>query len=418
MKHFKINTKRDELVPDLECYQMDLKGVVDKAIASGSIDEDFKLGPSWGKFIANPIKSQGFFTKMLESLFLGQHSLDELNVDLQTEKYEDNSIRVAMMFLPANTTNIAMEKIGSIAGHCLKGYEIITLCGCMKHNGRKITNRIAERVTKEIVSQNKPILILASKMAQRSFSIPEITELYLAYDKGEMASTHQRISRTLTPNEIDKIGRVFSLSFDPNRDDKFDAMIVETALNYKKRKNLKSLHEAMREVLQTIDIFSCTPNGALKINIDDYLKKALERKSISRVLGKIVNFKDVPDEVVEALANGNNDYFKAETQEAAKMGKIKDFKKKKNKSATPKTKAEEKLIAKAKEVIVTILENLDIVILGTNSKDINEAIEKIKTNTEYQECITEEFNVPIEVIEYIFKHDIIKKDWIELLHNY
>ena len=287
LKQFKISTDRDLLVPDFACYQMNLMGPVNAAIAAGEVDEDFETLPSWAKFAANPIKSKGFFTRTLEAMFLGQGGHDELNVDLQTEDYK--SQRVSMMFMPANTRNDVLELIGNIAQETLPGYEVIVLCGAVKHNGRKITNRSAERAVKEIVEQGKPTLILAAQMAQRSFSIPEITELYLAYDRGENGATIQKMSRTLTPGDMDKVGRIFSLSFDPNRDDKFDAMVVETALNHKKRNAAKSLQEAMRDVLRTIDIFKCTQDGSIKVEVDEYLALALERKGISRVLGKIVN---------------------------------------------------------------------------------------------------------------------------------
>jgi hypothetical protein len=59
MKHFTINTERDKLAPNFECYQMDLIGPVNAAIKAGEVDEEFKLLPSWTKFGANPMKSKG-----------------------------------------------------------------------------------------------------------------------------------------------------------------------------------------------------------------------------------------------------------------------------------------------------------------------------------------------------------------------
>src|SRR6056300_696157 len=141
LKQFKINTDRDLLVRDFACYQMNLMGPVNAAIEAGEVDEDFETLPSWAKFAANPIKSKGFFTRTLEAMFLGQGGLDELNVDLQTEDYK--SQRVSMMFLPANTRNDVLELIGNIAQETLRGFEVVVLCGTVKHNGRKITNRLA-----------------------------------------------------------------------------------------------------------------------------------------------------------------------------------------------------------------------------------------------------------------------------------
>jgi len=414
LKQFNIDKTRDLLVPDFACYQMDLAGPVNAAIAAGEVDEDFSTLPSWAKFAANPIKSKGFFTRTLEALFLGQGGHDELNVDLQTEEYMKR--RVSMMFMPANTRNDVLEIVSTIARETLPGFEIIVLCGAVKHNGRKITNRTAERSVKEIVEQGKSTLIIAAQMAQRSFSIPEITELYLAYDQGENGATIQKMSRTLTPGSMDKVGRIFSLSFDPNRDDKFDAMVIETALNHKKRNATKSLQEAMRDVLRTIDIFKCTPDGSIKVQVDNYLALALERKGVSRVLGKIVNINLLTSDAISALANGNSDYFRNQTQERTKSGKTRNSSNNKN-SGQIRDSSTQKEIAKAREVITTIIENLDIVILGTGNTVLADAMTVVEQDAEMRECIEEEFGVAAEVITYLFQNNIIKQEWVELLYD-
>ena len=413
LKHFQINTNRDLLVPGFACYQMNLMGPVNSAIEAGEVDENFAELPSWAKFAANPIKAKGFFTRTLEAMFLGQGGHDELNVDLQTEDYK--SQRVSMMFMPANTRNDVLELIGTIAQETLPGYEVVVLCGTVKHNGRRITNRYAERAVKEIVEQGKPTLIIAAQMAQRSFSIPEITELYLAYDRGENGATIQKMSRTLTPGDMNKVGRIFSLSFDPNRDDKFDAMIVETALNHKKRHNTKSLQEAMRDVLRTIDIFKCTPDGSIKVEVDEYLALALERKGVSRVLGKIVNLSLLSSDAITALANGNSDYFRNQKTDTAESGKTRNSSTKS--SGVRQDLKTQKEIAKAREVITTIIENLDIVILGTGNSVLADAMSSVEENQEMRECVEEEFGVAAETISFLFKNNIIRQDWIELLYD-
>ena len=418
LKKFKLNSGRDVLAPDFACYQMDLMGPVNAAIEADEIsDEQFKLLPSWAKFAANPLKSKGFFTRTLQGLFLGQGGHDELNVDLQAEIYSRDHARVAMMFMPANTRNDVLEIIGNIANETLPGFEVVVLCGSIKHNGVKVTNRSAERIVKDFVAEGKPVLIIAAQMAQRSFSIPEITELYLAYDRGENGATLQKMSRTLTPGKEGKTGRIFSLSFDPNRDDKFDAMIVETALNYKKRHASKSLQEALKDVLQTIDIFKCSPTGAIKVNIDEYLEHALARKGISRVLGKIVDLSLLTTDAIKALANGNVDYFKNQEQDTAESGKTKEPEGKTNSNDNKRDLSSEKELADARKVITTIIENLDIIILGTNNKIIANAMTEIESNDDMRQCIVEEFNVPVETISYLFNENIIKQDWVEILYD-
>jgi hypothetical protein len=268
LKNFKIDTTRDLLVPDFECYQMDLSGPVNAAIKAGDVDPEFKTLPSWAKFAKHPAKAKGFFVRVLQALFLGIGH-DELNTEFQIETGVPET-RIAMIFLPANIRKENLMMAGAIANQTLPGYEVVVLSGA---NGT--SNKNAQQRTNESISKGKPVLILAAQIAQRSYSIPEMTELYLAYDNGQEGATLQKMSRVLTPHDLSKIGRIFSLSFDGNRDDKFDAMIVQTALNHKLRGSKVDLLDSFRDVLRTVDIFRTTPDGRVKLDADTYLEEAL-----------------------------------------------------------------------------------------------------------------------------------------------
>jgi hypothetical protein len=290
----------------------------------------------------------------------------------------------------------------------------------MKYNNVRLTNLDVEDAARQIVIQNpdKPILFIAAAMAQRSFSIPEITELYLAYDRGEQGATTQKMSRALTAGDENKIGRIFSLSFDPNRDDKFDAMIVQSAVNEKKRNPEKSLQDCLREVIRVIDIFSCTANGAVRMEKSDYLKSAFARNGISRVLGKIANFELLSREAISALAKGNNNYFRNQKQEAAPMGKIRETTNKKQKSVSEKRDhGFESEIAKAREVITTIIENLKFLVLGTNSRTLEEAMEKISQSDAHKKSVERAFGFSFETIYYLFKNNVINQVSAEMMYE-
>lgn len=421
LKHFPINSSRDLLVPDFECYQMDLGAPVQQAIDAGEVSDDFRELPSWTKFASHPVKSKGFFVRVVRNLFLGEGE-DELNVDLQTEAYLDKANRgkrrVAMMFMPAGTRNECLEMVADIAQEALDGFEVVALFGEGRHNGQKITNRVAQRVAREVLeTTDKSVLFVASQMAQRSFSVPEITELYLAYDRGDNGATLQKMSRTLTPGEEGKVGRIFSLAFDPNLDDKFDAMVIETAVNYKKRHEVKSLREALSTVLSTIDIFKCAPEGSIKVDHDQYLADAMERKAISRVIGKVINIHALPHDAVIALAEGNSDVIQSLRQPAVASGKTRESQKSDKQNTPRKVDTDAKTLAKAREVVVTILENLDYIILGTDNTLLSEAIQQVLMNPEYTESVYERFGVDPDVIAYLFENDIIRQDWAELMFD-
>jgi hypothetical protein len=415
LKYFTKDLNRDLLYPSIQGYQMDLISSVNLAITRGLLtDEDFKKLPSWQKFVQHPLKGKGWFITLLESLFKGKHSLDSLNVDYQTESYGGR--RVAMMFLPDNTKKANLATIVNIVSETLSDYVVIEL------SGNVTTQKQAERLVKETMEKNptKSILIISAKMAQRSFSIKQLDELYLCYDKGQNGATIQKMSRALTPNDTDKVGKIFSLSFDSNRDDKFDTLLVQTALNLLKgKKNETDINEQLKRILSSIDIFSCTDDGAIKINIDTFVESALSRKTISRVMGMKTDINGIPMEVVTALANGNIDYIKNESRKIAQTGKTKESvpsKKRKQSDLKPK---ELKDLQKVREMLTTIYEHSDILMRSAKTlgaTNIRQAFKMFESKN-WQSIIGSEFGVDFNIIKYLFESGRINENWVNILHK-
>jgi len=414
LKYFNVDPSRHQLYVDVEFYQMNLSSVVE--VAKSSEPDAFLEGgvflPSWSKFAAQPVKAKGFFTNMLQAVFEGKGGDDSLNVDLQTGRRAKEGIKVAMMFLPGSTTNANLQEIKPIAEQALRGFRIVLVSGA-----EDMSNATAEREVKEEIERaekaGQHVLILSAGMAQRSFSIPQITELYLAYDSGDNGATIQKMSRTLTPHKEGKIGRVISLSFDPNRDDKFDSMMIETAQNYKRNHNIPDLKQALRDVLRTVDIFKCQSNGAVKVEIDQYLEEALSRKSIDRVIGKVAPINDLSREEITALASGNVEVFRAARIQAAAIGKTRLNVVKKSKGKN-KTAASDQELKQAREMIVTISQNIDIIRYYGGST-LDEAFSIMdREGEEIQQAVTAEFGVPYELIRELVLTDFINRDLLDL----
>lgn len=414
LKYFNIDESRHQLYVDVEFYQMNLSSVVNiaKTTEPDAFIQDGIFLPSWSKFAAKPVKAKGFFTNMLQAVFEGKGGDDSLNVDFQTGRRAKEGIKVAMMFLPGSTTNENLLEIKPIAEQALRGFRIILVSGA-----EDITNATAENEVKEAIElaekSNQHVLIISAGMAQRSFSIPQITELYLAYDTGDNGATIQKMSRTLTPHKQGKVGRVISLSFDPNRDDKFDAMLIETARNYNKNKQVKDMKQALKDVLKTVDIFKCQPEGAVKIEIDDYLEEAIARKSIHRVIGKVARIEKMSMEQLKALASGNIDLFRASTREAAERGKT-SLSISKQKTIDKKN-ISKSLLEDARKMIVTIAQNIDI-IRYQGGTTLDESFEILDRKPAYiRQGISEDFGVEYEMIKELVLGGIIERDLIELI---
>lgn len=413
LKYFKVDPSRHQLYVDVEFYKMNLASVVEFARTAepDAFVEDGIFLPSWSKFAANPVKAKGFFVNMLQAVFEGKGGDDSLNVDYQTGRRAQEGIKVAMMFLSGSTTNANFEEIIPIAEQALKGFRIVAVYG------EEMSNATAEKKVKEQIEiaekNNQHVLILSAGMAQRSFSIPQITELYLAYDTGDNGATIQKMSRALTPDRVGKVGRVISLSFDPNRDDKFDAIIFETAQNYKKNHKITDLKQALRDVLRTMDIFNCQSDGRVKIEIDDYLEEALARKSIDRLIGKVAPVRELSREEISALASGNVDVFRAARQQAALRGKTRLNVTKKSKNVD-RTDASEKELARAREMIVTIAQNIDI-IKFYGGDTIEDAFDLMDQDGEgIQSDVTRQFGVPYEMVKELVLTNFIDRDLLDL----
>jgi DNA-binding NarL/FixJ family response regulator len=414
LKHFSVDTARHNLVVDVEFYQMNLASVVEIARTAepDAFVDDGVFLPSWSKFAAKPVRAKGFFTNMLQAVFEGKGNDNSLNVDDQTGRKAKEGMKVAMMFLPGSTTNDNLKEIKPIAEQALRGFRIVLVSGA-----EDMSNATAEREVNDAVElaekQNQHVLILSAGMAQRSFSIPQITELYLAYDTGDNGATIQKMSRTLTPHRVGKVGRVVSLSFDPNRDDKFDAMMLETAQNYKKNHGIKDLKQALRDVLRTVDIFKCQQDGAVKIEVDEYLAAALARKSIDRVIGKVAPLNELTPAIISALAQGKSEVFRAAKQAAAQRGKT-QLNLAKHKKGADKTDSSEKELALAREVLVTIAQNIDIIrYYGGSNLDEAFAIMDAE-GQEIQDDVAQQFGVEYEFIKDLVFGGILNRDLLDL----
>ena len=418
LKHFTVDPKRSQLVVPVEFYQMNLIRAVEQARKLDPelfVDGDDYL-PSWSKFAKDPIRAKGFWTRMLQAVFLGQNSLPEISVAEQVAVADDTEgFQVAMMFLPGSMKNEHLKTTVKITQQVLSNWEILEISGVGEYNGKKISNKNAEKITKEVIEQcrekGKPLLILSRGMAQRSYSIGEITSLYLCYDEGDAGATTQKISRALTPSQVGKIGRIFSLSFDPNRDDKFDTMMIAAAQNYARRKGV-DVDEALRRVISTVDIFACGKDGSVRIEIDNYLQQILDRNSLSRMVGKQADLNELSTDEIQLLALGNASYSKLAKVEAAAKGKA-GVNKSKGKPAVLSTE-DRKMVDKARKVLATIVEHLPYLAIMTQSDSIRDSLVRCREVDDYAEYVQQEFGVSPDTILEFFDRGVLNYDLASL----
>ena len=421
LKHFKVDPTRTKLVVPVEFYQMNLIRALEQARKLDPdlfVNEDEK--PGWSKFAKDPIRAKGFWTRMLQAVFLGQANLPELNIELQTRELSADGFKVAMMFLPGSMKNEHLKTTVAITKQTLKGWEVLEISGVGEHNGKKISNKNAEKITKEVIENCRetgtPLLILSRGMAQRSYSIGEITELYLCYDEGDAGATTQKISRALTPSQEGKIGRIFSLSFDPNRDDKFDTMMIASAQNYAKRKGV-DVDEALRRVINTVDIFACSEDGRINIDHDTYLQQILDRSSLSRMVGKQTDTSSVTlDEMIEVLSAGNSNYSTLTKADSAEKGKAGDSKRQ-DKKHSQMSKEDLKIVDQFKKRMTTIVEHLPYLVVMTKTTNVKDSLIVCESDDDYKKYVSDEFGAsPSKILDF-FERGVLNYDLASLQKN-
>jgi hypothetical protein len=393
----------------VEGYQMDLSPIVK---VSKNLGHDVEL-PSWAKLIQDPLKGRGWFTTLIEGLFRGKHNLPSLDTATLANI---RGRRIAMMFFPDNTRVDNLDILKDILSDVLGGWKVVVLSGNTVDSNADCEDEVAGVI--ESTTQN--VLIITAKMAQRSFSESRIGELYLAYDRGEDGATIQKISRVLTSTSKDKVGKIFSLSFDPNRDDKLDTLVLQAALNQvDKNKGQTDIRKELKRVLSSIDIFSCKEVGAVKIDVDDFVETALSKKGVTRVMGKKADLTRLSQVQIKALASGNVDYLRNEMKNVTDTGKTHESSIDQQKSSKTSPKVKDVDLEKVREVIVTIIEHSDLFVYAGKNKgatNIREAL-KVFEEEEWQSIVEETFNVKFEVVKYLFINDIIKTEWVDLLHS-
>ncbi len=413
LKYFNHSTERDLLFAGIELHRANLGPLVSDL--EKQFPDDTKYFASWSKAGEFPQKAKGFITGFAKAVFLGQ-KYDNLNRDLQFTPTKYKGITVEMMFMNVRK-NINLQAMSDIFVDVLPNTKIITLSGDNEINGVRCKGSKIEQLTLDAIEdaaeQGKNVIIIASRMGQRSYSIPMLSTVYLCYDNGELEATLQKLSRVLTPHELDKVGRVIDCSFDPNRSDKFDAMVITPAINQKLRTG-QTAGQALNDVLKTISPFDWTDNGLVQITPEQYLKEAMNRNAMSRVIGNQINISMMSTEQRIAIAEGCKDYKKQSKTDSVTKGKTRDPMLKNSKGTSKITDKTEKQI---REALVFLMENVDYMIYGSGSDNIVEARKTISTDQNLQENIQDRFNIPWTVIDSLFEDKVINQTHIEFAIN-
>lgn len=251
---------------------------------------DEKIQPSWIKIWERPLSNKSFVGKLLRAI-TGE---DSLRPELNLSEMTGETVDCFMLLVSAN--NKEMRQIYEIAEREIPDWHVKIL------NGDFTNNRDAEYETKKEINEariagKKGVIIIANQMGSRSYSIPEIQATVIAYDRGSVDATMQKVSRCLTPgntyNGQTKIhGHIIDLSFDPNRAENIERLILEEAIQIQRSDEI-DFTTAVRYVLTSIDLF--------KINKFGYAEEVSE-EDMFKILGDNDNLLKVADVAIDVVA--------------------------------------------------------------------------------------------------------------------
>lgn len=251
---------------------------------------DEKIQPSWIKIWDRPLANKSFVGKLLQSLT----GSDSLRPELNLSEMTGETVDCFMLLVSAN--NKEMKQVYDIADREIPEWHVKVL------NGDFTNNRDAEYETKREINEariagKKGVVIIANQMGSRSYSVPEIQATVIAYDRGSVDATMQKVSRCLTPGntytgQAKTHGHIIDLSFDPNRAENIERLILEEAIQIQ-RSNNTDFTSAVRYVLTSIDLF--------KMNEFGYAEEVSEEDMFT-ILGDNDNLLKVADVAVDVMA--------------------------------------------------------------------------------------------------------------------
>lgn len=236
--------------------------------------------PSWTKIWGKPYGNKAFIKKFFRSL-VGEEALhQELNLSNLTQE----SIDCFLLLVSAD--NKEMKQIGSLAKDTLPNHHVMIL------NGEFTTNRKAEyEAIKEIneakIDGKEGVILITNQMGSRSFSVPQVQATVIAYDRGSVDATIQKVSRCLTPGkkydgDEKEHGHIFDLSFDPNRSENIEKLVIEEAILLSKAEDI-NFPSALRFILSSIDVFNVRYGTAIEVTEDDLYDLLDDNDTLLRV---------------------------------------------------------------------------------------------------------------------------------------
>lgn len=361
---------------------------------------DETVQPSWTKIWGKPNGNKSFINK----LFLSLAGEEPLRQEINLSNLTGESIDCFMLLVSAN--NKEMNQIKEIAERVLPNYHVKIL------NGDYTSNKQAQyETTKEInearIAGKSGVIIVSNQMGSRSYSISEIQATVIAYDRGSVDATVQKVSRCLTPGktyrgEQKDFGHILDLSFDPNRSENVERLLVDEIIQVSKSEDV-DFAKATSFVLSSIDCFKVRYGTAVEVDEEEMFAILGDNESLLRVADVTVDLNSALD-IIEDLANvkaaGKQDKNTREAINSAK-NKIRDGETPDRKLADEEKKQLEKIINDAVRALnMSATSVFNLAGAGNTYRECIDIISQDKEDSrEFEELIGVSTNIVKEILD-------------------
>jgi hypothetical protein len=268
---------------------------------------DEKVQPSWAKIWGKPLANKSFVGQLLESL-TGE---DTLRPELNLSAMAETPVDCFMLLVSANKKEMA--EIGKIAERHIPDWHVKILNGDFTNN-KNAEYETTQEINEARIAGKKGIMIIANQMGSRSYSIPEIQATVIAFDRGSVDATAQKVSRCLTPGKTydgteKEVGIIVDLSFDPNRAENIEKLILEEAVSVQRDgANADDFTSAVKYVLSSVDLFKMKYGTAVQMTEEEMFGIFGNNENLLKVADVSVDIAGIIESgLFDALTNVNVD---------------------------------------------------------------------------------------------------------------
>ena len=373
---------------------------------------DETVQPSWTKIWGKPNANKSFISK----LFLSLVGEEPLRQEINLCNLSGESIDCFMMLVSANKRE--MKQIKDIADRAIPNYHVKILNGDYTNNKQAEFETIKE-INEAKIEGKDGVIIIANQMGSRSYSVSEIQATVIAYDRGSVDATMQKVSRCLTPGstyagERKEYGHILDLSFDPNRAENIERLLVDEIVQVGKSKD-QDFPAATTYVLSTIDCFRVKYGTAVEVDEEDMFELLGDNESLLRIADVTVDVNaalDIIDDLANVTISGKKD---KKTREA--IDKAKNTVRESGKSNKTQTNSEKKQLEKIINDAVRSLNMsaTSVFLLAYKGNTYRECIESIKRNSDYRQEFQDLYGIDAFVVIEMLDRCILNEPVLDVI---